>query len=521
VGNAVKFTAQGHVLVEVDRTDRTGPVETLIRVVDTGIGIEPAQLEAIFQQFVQADSGAARQAEGTGLGLAIARQLVELMGGRLWAESRSGSGSTFSFTLPLPLAEAPDPLRSVFEGGVASPKTLVVDSYAPARSLLDACLRSWGLEPGVASSAEEAQAVLRAAARKGRPYGLLIIDRELVDFDGLELARKIHQKPEWGRPRVLLVTPVRQRVDAELAASAGLAASLARPLSPRSLAKAVLGEKVDEPDRFDNTPAAAAAEELKPGLRALLAEDNPANQKSASWMLEKLGVQVDVAQNGREAVDMAAAMAYDVVLMDVQMPGMDGLEAARRIRNLDGPAARVPIVAMTANAMKGDREKCLQAGMDDYLAKPFGKADLRKALSNWTVGVHRSEDADPKPAAISPATVFDVQEALERYDQDHEVLREIVDVYLAEAPKYLGQLKAALDSSDYSSAEQNAHALKGGASHVGAGRLSQKAEEVETAVNRKEIETIASLATELEDALNAFRRAVDAYYRPSGENTTS
>ncbi|MBK8003424.1 MAG: response regulator [Gemmatimonadetes bacterium] len=404
VANAVKFTEHGGVTVEV----RIEPGETLPclhwAVRDTGIGLTEEQRARLFQPFAQADSSTTRRYGGTGLGLAICRQLVELMGGSIGVDSVPGRGSTFWFTLPLEVVAGPGALDP--DPDLAGVAALVVESQPAVRQQLSDLLEAWGLR--VQAVVEPAEAFLRLgeAARDGQPCRLAIVDATLPESDGLALAQAIAESEALGATKVVLLAGLAERSLARAAKAAGVAAVLGKPVRHRPLHAALrvaLGLEVEAPER-SQLLTAGEGRPRRPRARArvLVAEDNPVNQKLAVQMLERLGAVVDLAADGREAVAAARGFPYDLVFLDCQMPEMDGYEAAAAIRALEGDARRVPIVAMTANAMQGDREKCLAAGMDDYLPKPVRAQELLAMVGRW-VGWEEGDGAPEPPPPPRPA----------------------------------------------------------------------------------------------------------------------
>jgi PAS domain S-box-containing protein len=380
LSNALKFTAAGEVVVHVDAKEvGGGRSEVHIAVADTGIGIPADRFDRLFRSFSQVDSSTTRTYGGTGLGLAISKRLVELMGGRIWAESTPGKGSTFHFTISGEAATLP-PRRAHGDVALTGKRALVVDDSATNRRILTAQLRKWGLEVEEADGGTDALARLAA-----RPFDLALVDRRMPDMDGLELCRRIRER--WAPQALPLI--VLSSIGAKPAGSAdgvlGIAAFLTKPARQSSLFDAVVGAIAGTPAAATPPPQALPPPGTHAGLRVLLAEDNVVNQKVALKMLERLGVAADVAGNGEEAVAAVQATPYDVVLMDVQMPKMDGLEAAQRIRAL-APLHRPFLVAMTAHAMPGDRERCLAAGMDDYISKPVRLEALQEALGRARQG---------------------------------------------------------------------------------------------------------------------------------------
>jgi CheY-like chemotaxis protein len=415
LSNAVKFTEDGSVCVRVGAAPPAesplpgapapagGPARTALRfaVEDTGIGIAPDKLDHVFGSFAQADASTTRRFGGTGLGLAISRSLVRMMGGEIGAESEPGVGSTFAFTVDVAVAPAERRVHLRAEQpALEGRRALVVDDNAVNREILTRLAARWRMAPDAVASGPEAVAAVERAAAGPRPYDLVLLDMQMPDMDGLGVARALQARPGPGPVVVMLTSITRDAALHEAAEAAGVHAVLYKPTKPSKLYDVLIEAFEGEPDRAP-APAAETAWVARPApgpapgpagappgvaLRVLLAEDNAVNQKVALRLLDRAGYAADVVANGAEAVEAvrqraALGQPYDVVLMDVQMPEMDGLEATRRIRAL--PDARQPhVVALTANAMQGDREACLDAGCDDYLAKPVRLADLRDALAD-------------------------------------------------------------------------------------------------------------------------------------------
>ncbi len=389
VGNAIKFTDAGEVLVSVEAGPHTEEGVTLqFTVADTGIGIAPEQQAAVFTPFTQADGSTTRKYGGTGLGLSISTQLVELMGGRMWLTSAPGHGSTFTFAAqfgrgePLGVPVAP-------ERDFAGLRVLGVEDNATNRRILEETLRRWGACSLVEPGGEAALATLRAAAAAGEPYEMVLLDLNMPDMDGFTVADHIKRDPRLSGAAILMLTSSGQRSEIDRCQALGIAAYLTKPVTQTDL-RAAMREALRAPaaPRLVRASASSAPKPRRQ-LRVLLAEDNAVNQLVATRVLEKAHHTVLVAANGVEAVDAAATGMFDLILMDVQMPLLDGFEATRRIRKREGhTGSRVPIVAMTAHAMQGDRERCLAAGMDDYLAKPLqprALADLLEQLASGAV----------------------------------------------------------------------------------------------------------------------------------------
>jgi CheY-like chemotaxis protein len=402
-GNALKFTENGHVVIGVEAL-HTGPAGRFrFEITDTGIGIPADKLNALFQPFTQADASTTRKFGGTGLGLSISKRLVELMGGEIGVTSADGEGSTFWFTLPLAedTSPAPMPITSVSLGNV---RVLVVDDVPINVQVQREFMKLWGMRVDAATNGHQALEMINKAVRDGDPYRVALFDFLMPEMDGEMLARAVRADPTLNDLSLILATSAAQRGDAERFHAVGFSAYLTKPFRPETLlhtVEAVLagprGWRKEDPIITRHTLSErmrADAPQLKPVekraapgvartsvVRVLLAEDNPVNQIVAVKMLERLGCRVDVAADGQEVVAMSERFPYDLIFMDVQMPVFDGLEATRRIRVREGGAAHVRIVAMTANAMDGDRERCISAGMDDYVSKPITTQALEAALT--------------------------------------------------------------------------------------------------------------------------------------------
>jgi len=394
VGNAVKFTETGEVAVRVrpGGTAADGTVSIRFEVADTGIGIAVDKVDSLFGAFTQVDTSVTRKFGGTGLGLTITRRLVELMGGEMKVESEPGRGSVFGFTLALAfqdgaVAETPEPTVAQALAGV---RILGVDDNETNRRVLAGMLDGWGCRHEEVDSAIPALQRLRAATAEGDPFRIAILDMQMPEVDGETLGRRIRADSTLGEPRLVMMTSLAVRRDWREMKLAGFSACLSKPVKMQQLYDClteVLGRRTEpETDPEPSIPRERILIADRGSIRILLAEDNATNQRVALRLLDRMGFRADVASNGREAVAAMEAAPYDLVLMDVQMPEMDGFEATSRIRDLQRQAGTspVPIIAMTAHAMKGDREKCLDAGMDDYLTKPITYRHLAELLDRWT-----------------------------------------------------------------------------------------------------------------------------------------
>ena len=496
VGNAIKFTAHGEVLLNVERhVDPAAPpggIELRYAVRDTGIGIAPEKLSAIFQPFEQADTTTTRRFGGTGLGLAISRRLVELMNGQIWVESRSGGGATFVFTArfgdaaPLAINGRFAPKRELLLHELRDLPVLVVDDNASSRLILAEMLRTWHMAPRQAIGPTEAHSLLREARANGRPFGAVLIDAEMPEADGFDLAAQIAAEQPTPEHVIMLLSSGDRPGDVARCEALGVAAYLIKPVKTSELFDAImLALGVVVPGEQAGEKAARVA---LPPLRVLLAEDNPVNQRLASVLLESLGHSVEVADDGREALDKLRARAYDIVLMDVMMPELDGLDATRTIRSRERQSGQhIPIVALTAHALKGDRERCLEAGMDGYVAKPLDRDELLAEMArvlmphagaNEIVGDDSQRAATPEPTWPRGDAV-DWPLAFNSAHRNERVLRDVVQMFLEELPAKLQELREAVAQDAAKATERAAHTLKGNFKIFGAQEAAETALSIE------------------------------------------
>lgn len=508
IGNAVKFTSAGEVAVRVEcefRDETSAGLRFSVR--DTGIGIPHEKLGLLFQAFSQVDSSTTRKYGGTGLGLAISLQLVKLMEGRVWVESEPGHGSTFHFTARLGLSSSPvTPLAAADLARLRGLSVLVVDDNATNRRILQDMLRQWGAVPAIAESGPEALAALHAAANGGEPFQLILLDNMMPEMDGFMLAEEIGRHPGLAGSTLMMLSSADRRENIARCRDLGVKAYLTKPIR-RSELQAAMFSVLGGLDGFQ-TLSASPRRSIIAGsrnLHVLLTEDNAVNQKLAVRLLEKRGHSVVVAGNGREALENLAREAFDVVLMDVQMPEMDGFEATRRIRERErGTGNHVPIVAMTAHAMKGDRERCLAEGMDGYISKPLRPSELFESVESLA--------ATPNKECESATSPFDESIALRSVGGDAALLGEIVDTFLAECPRLTAELDAAIIRRDARAARHTAHTLKGALSTIGASEACSFAQRIETlassgdcnALDSHHSALLASLSR-LSSALGQFR----------------
>jgi two-component system sensor histidine kinase/response regulator len=484
VGNAIKFTEAGEVDVHVilESENDSGAVMRFV-VRDSGIGIPGPVLDQLFRPFVQADASTTRRHGGTGLGLSIAKGLVEAMGGKMAADSTVGQGSIFWFTLPLPKGTAlPSELDRIELGNVAGVRVLGVDDSETNRKVMAGMLDSWGCRHREVAGAKEALVALREAVAEGDPYRVAVLDMCMPDIDGEELAIEIKADSELAATGLVMMTSVGARGDAARMEKAGFAAYLVKPVRQSHfydcLAAVVgpdsKGEVVARPAPARIITRHTLAERARRRSRILLAEDNLVNQKVALKALEKLGFAADVANDGAQALQATREKRYDLILMDVQMPVMDGMEATRQIRDPNSGSLNpeVTIIALTAHAMAGDRERCLENGMDDYLAKPIKAAELHETIGRWMTAPSGPE-SEPMPNTLSVAEtpappVFDQKVLLTLLEGDAESAGEIAAQYMSDLPIQVTRLRESIERGDCVLMREVAHLIKGASASVGA-----------------------------------------------------
>ena len=471
-GNAVKFTEVGEVVVEAwveAELEDAWKLHFAIR--DTGIGIPADKQRVIFEAFSQADGSTTRKYGGTGLGLAISSQLVELMGGEIWVESEPGEGSSFHFTCVLKQNPAPSSKpRIPLE--LRDKRVLIADDNATSRNAMaDVINGTWHGQAVLASSGSEAMFAVHQARQEEQRFDLVLLDTDMPGLDGFAVAKELGALPGFDTPIVLLLPPAGARGDAAACAAAGAADFLTKPIMPSDLCErllAVVAPSAAGPRLQRSTET--AARELRP-LKILLAEDNSVNQKLAVRVLEKAGHSVTVTSDGREAFETFQAETFDVILMDIQMPEMNGFEATAAIREYEEETENhIPIIAMTAHAMKGDRERCLDSGMDGYVSKPIQAKALFAALAELSGDAPAAVDAAPEPEAGASAEVpaLDYEEVAERFAGDTELVAELVDLFLEDLPRLMQEIEAAVATGDARALQRSAHTLKGAVGNFGA-----------------------------------------------------
>jgi two-component system sensor histidine kinase/response regulator len=514
VGNAIKFTDHGEVVLHVTLESQTEREIVLhFTVADTGIGIPAGKQRMIFEPFTQADSSATRRYGGTGLGLAISFQLTERMGGRLWVESVEGKGSSFHFTVCFhPATSKGKNLAASGSVNLQGLPTLVVDDNSTNRRLLEELLSNWGMKPAMADGGWTGLEAMRQAKMAGKPFPLVLIDALMPDMDGFTLAERIKEDPGLSGATIMMLTSGGQRGDAARCRKLGIAAYLHKPVKERDLFQAI---------RLALSPRRSRAKDAelitrhtlrqeRRHLRILLAEDDMVNRQLAEHLLRRFGHHVTSVPNGHKAVETIQASglnSFDVVLMDVQMPEMDGLEATAAIRALEtGRPRRMPIIAMTAHAMKGDRSRFLDAGMDSYIAKPIQPHELVSVIEQ-TVPVRReaTQGHQEKPA---PQEVIDWKRGLAAVDGDSELLHDLLRIFAKETPVALERLRDAVRLKDAPAIERAAHTLKGSVGNFGANGAVQAALQLEGIARKGDVEHVAKVFQRLEQEIQRVLAAI-------------
>jgi signal transduction histidine kinase/HPt (histidine-containing phosphotransfer) domain-containing protein len=521
LSNALKFTEHGDVFIEVkllstpptDENDSRS-VALHFSVSDTGIGITPDKLSRLFKPFMQADVSTAKLYGGTGLGLAISKRLVELMGGKMWADSIPGQGSTFHFTANF-LAD-PQAARKIRQTKLADLRILIVEDNASSRRTISAQTAKWGMIPETAESPQQAIELIRS----GEQFDLAILDLELPGMDGIALAGEIRKLSGAAMLPLVLLMPLGVRPDAPNAAHIAFANCISKPVKPAQLLAAL--------ERALFSPKKAAAQEMpaeaaqllahRLPLRILLVDDNVINQKVAARILQQIGYQPDLAGNGREALDALGQKPYDLIFMDLMMPEMDGLDATRAIRERQKNSAshpnfssRIIVIAMTAHAMQSDRENCLAAGMDDYLAKPIRPKDIRNMIEKWcttenTAGKINSTPATKFETAAGAEPPVDMSRLNDLTDGDATALRELVEMYHAQTAKQLKQMTEAVLHNDTAEVRRVAHSCAGASATLGMVRLVPMLRELEKQGASGKLTNAAQLC---EDAAREFKAIKD------------
>jgi two-component system, sensor histidine kinase and response regulator len=498
VGNAIKFTKQGEVSLEIwNESKEKNQVRLHFKVSDTGIGIPQKKHGILFQAFSQADTSTTRKYGGSGLGLAICARLVELMGGTIWVESDEGAGSRFHFTAQfVENTSAEERTSPAAEHALRGVRVLVVDDNANNRKILTSMTALWGMLPTAADSAASALSTLQTAKRQGAPFRVVLLDGHMPEADGFQTAALIGGDPEDLKAIILMLTSSGLAGEAARRQELGIAAYLLKPVLRSDLRNAlltVLGSQPAEPGT-SKLVTRHTLREAPQKLRILVAEDNEVNQTLVVRLLQKMGHESVLAKDGQEALLLSTTHSFDLILMDVQMPVMDGLAATKAIREMEKSTSKhMPIFAITARAMKGDDELCLRAGMDGYISKPIRFSDVENALASVRKGL-------PSPAPVRHAE-WSQSEALDRVGGDEQLLHELCEIFLRESPRLLEKLKQAIAQDDAATVRRVAHSLKGEVSYLSAENVSHTAQKLEQMGVENNLSGAPALLASLEIAL--------------------
>ncbi len=531
IGNAIKFTDEGEVAVEARLEERAADgVRVCFEVRDTGIGIAEQARERIFQAFSQADGSTTRKYGGTGLGLAICSQLVDLMGGRIGVDSEPGRGSRFWFVLPLGHSEKSSETHTD-RRELAGVRILIVEDSAVNRIFLEEMFASWGADHSSSDDAQQALEILRDACNHGRPYDIAIIDAQLPGVRGEELVCQIVAHPDIAPLRLALL--VGQQSSALRGSSpAGVCALIEKPIRAMPVYTALLACMRGAAPALIEGPAPGSLRESTAeavalyGRRVLIVEDNVANQQVAAGMLERLGCMVEIVATGVDAVDAVVRNSYDAVLMDCQMPGMDGYEATARVRSIEKGERRVPIIAMTANVQRGDAEKCIASGMDDYLPKPLKLGALREKLTAWIGGEAVANphlgiaEVSERPYQLEPTSSdgpLDLDVYRELRESVGDAFGRMIEVFLEDAPRYIEAVEAALAADDAQALRNSAHSLKGSARNFGATALAAAAYALEERGRAGEAADDGDLVGRLREEYRQVRNVLRHEVGPAAE----
>ncbi|MBI3406684.1 MAG: response regulator [Acidobacteria bacterium] len=523
VGNAIKFTDQGEVVVKASlETDSDGSVEIRFVVSDTGIGIPKEKQEVIFDAFSQADASTTRHFGGTGLGLTIAAQIVAMMGGRIWVESDPDKGSRFYFLATFEKSQQP-----VARSALRKPPrlrnlpVLIVDDNHTNRRILEEMLANWRMKPAAAESGPAALRILDDAARTQKPIPLMLVDANMPGMDGFTLTEQIRRTRKSTAPSIIMLTSSGNPGDAARCRELGVSSFLTKPVKQSDLLDIIMNVVQTSSPGGSATIAQSRSSSSKSrrGLRVLIAEDNIVNQRVAVGMLQRLGHVTQVVSNGREAVDALVSDSYDLVLMDVQMPVMDGLEATVAIRELEAPSGtHIPVIALTAHAMKGDRERCLAAGMDAYVPKPVQPSELVAAIADLFLDQKKLSTRVARPD--NSKNVFDAKVLLERVGGDRAALRTLVNLFREDSPAQLKKIRAAVRARDGRALHASAHALKGSVSNFAAPAATDAALKLQVMGQENRLEGAPAILRTLELELRKVTSALATFVSgPAGKKS--
>ncbi|MBW1899255.1 MAG: response regulator [Deltaproteobacteria bacterium] len=520
INNAIKFSEKGDVVLQVllEKEDDE-EVEISFSVSDKGIGIPKDRIDSIFSSFSQADGSITRKFGGTGLGLAISKQIVEMLGGRIQARSEDGKGSTFLFTVILKKQVEGREKEIFYTKNISGRRILIVDDNALNRLIIREHLISWGCSVDEACDGNEALNKLHSALMD-RPYEIAIIDMMMPSINGETLGMRVKNDDTLKSTKLVMLTSLGRRGDARRLHDIGFSAYLGKPVKKLKLYDCIsaLCDVSDNYEAQKNTPILtkySIAENKKQSIRILLVEDNKTNQLLTMNILKKSGYNVDLAENGKQAVNAITKKPYDLVLMDIQMPEMDGFTATEKIRSLESDWKDLPIIALTAHAMSGYREKCLKSGMNDYLSKPIKAVELIEKIGKWCLNVtnpvkesqrNHMIDTDQDKENENPPFLF--EEALERVMGDKALLREILQQFADYLPETMNKLKVLISDGAFDDLKKEAHSLKGAAGNLSAKTIAEAAFILETACSENSVKGVSKAVLEIEKEICRFDESV-------------
>jgi signal transduction histidine kinase/DNA-binding response OmpR family regulator len=527
VGNAIKFTERGEVVIRVSVESQTDAVLLRFAVTDTGIGIPADKQQLIFDPFTQADGSTTRRYGGTGLGLTISARLVQMMGGRIWLESEPGKGSAFFFTARFELGRRTTSSSFMSPLALRGLAALIVDDNATNRHILLEQLICWGMRPTAVESGPAALTELRNAAAAGEPYHLVLLDAMMPEMDGFTLAEEVRRQPDLAGLTIMMLSSADHQGDAGRCKRLGLAAYLIKPIKASELRDAILAALGKASSGVIVSTTRAPSPRISHGpsaptslLRILVAEDNLVNQRVMVQMLQKQHHTVVVVADGQSALESVRRERFDLVLMDVQMPHMDGLEATAAIRQHEQTTVgHVPILALTAHALKGDRERCLAAGMDGYVSKPVRAEELWREVARILPAAPKdqSSQVSQPTAPVEPAAVLDKAELFERLGDDQENLREIVGLVQQECPRLVEAIRAGLDRGNGRDVERAAHSLKGTVGTIAARDIHVQAQRLELCARDGDLAGAAALFPQLQDKAKRLQETLTFLSKELGQ----
>jgi two-component system sensor histidine kinase/response regulator len=540
VGNALKFTERGHVIVRANlesqadekmewkNGDSNSPRGCLLHfnVSDTGVGIPPEKQGLIFESFTQADSSISRRYGGSGLGLAISSRIIQMMGGKIWLQSEVGKGTTFHFTSRFRTAEKFQPADETEGCGLNGLPVLIVDDNETTRMLLQEMLTGWRMDPRAVESGEAALAELNRAAASGEPYALALLDIKMPGMDGFTTAEQIHANETLRKTAVVVISILQTPKMLERLRELEVDAVFSKPFNSSALLGTIQNVlrkrgfriKDSQNEGLETAPKVErpCLETAPQPLRILLAEDNPLNQEVATIRLRKRGHSVVIAEDGQQALSAYEKEHFDLILMDVHMPNVDGIAATAKIRELEeGTGRHIPIIALTASAMKGDRERLQAAGMDEHVAKPIQTQELLDAIDRVTRRVHRTKK-DPAPTREFSATDLKKEDILASVEGDRDLLKQLIDTFKHYTPKLLAELQEAFDAPDFKRIRYIAHTLKGSVGTFGAKGAWEIAQQLEGAASSEDLNRAAELIDQLKDACQGVQRELDRVWEEIG-----